>query len=333
MPKFPASALAAYRLPHSKQAFLLREGNEGAVCFSTKPFDKNEKALQFSGSKELFDLSKDALQKHLDLHSEAVNSAQKPSTQEEHLSRCSKAITLLQSGEMNKVVLSRVSHFSKSNPKADALFQALCESYPTAFVYFLIHPEHGVWCGATPEVLLTVSNGQFETMSLAGTINTRTPRAWTEKEYQEQAFVTDYILAKVKNLKPKELQVDPREEQLAGHLKHLKTRIQFSGSLPTQTILESLHPTPAVGGTPLDKALQCIEQLESHDRRLYTGYIGVRDNDQNAQYFVNLRCMEWTGAGYDLFAGGGITASSKPEDEWEETNAKLQVLQGVLEKL
>lgn len=333
MPKFPASALAAYRLPHCKEAFLLREGNEGAVCFSTKTFDKSTSELQFSGNKESFDPSNGHLHEHLSTHPGVFQSAQKPCTREEHLLRCSSAIAQLQQGEMDKVVLSRVSHFPMSAPKADDLFQLLCESYPNAFVYYLIHPEHGVWCGATPEVLLNVKGEQFETMSLAGTIDTRAPRAWTEKEYQEQEFVTDYILAKIKNLQPKELQVDPREEQLAGHLKHLKTRIQFSGSLPTQTILESLHPTPAVGGTPLNKALQCIELLESHDRRLYTGYIGVRDNDQNAQYFVNLRCMEWTGAGYDLFAGGGITASSKPEDEWEETNAKLQVLQGVLEKL
>lgn len=333
MPKFSASALAAYRLPHSQQAFLLREGDEGTVCFSTKAFDKSTSQLQFSGNKEYFDPSKGELYQHLITHSGVVKSAQKPSTRAEHLFRCSSAIAQLQQGEMDKVVLSRVSHFPMSAPKADDLFQWLCESYPNAFVYYLIHPEHGVWCGATPEVLLNVKGEQFETMSLAGTINTRTPRAWTEKEYQEQAFVTDYILAKIKNLQPKELQIDPREEQLAGHLKHLKTRIQFSGELDTASILESLHPTPAVGGSPLEEALHCIEQLEFHERRLYTGYIGIRESDQNAQYFVNLRCMEWTGAGYDLFAGGGITAGSNPEDEWEETNAKLQVLQRVLEKL
>jgi isochorismate synthase len=333
MPKFPDSALAAYRLPYSKQAFLLREEDKGTVCFSNKAFDKSTSELQFSGSKESFDPTVGHLQEHLITHPGVFKSAQKPSTREEHLLRCSKAITQLQDGEMDKVVLSRVSHFPMSAPKADELFQSLCESYPNAFVYYLIHPEHGVWCGATPEVLLNVNGEQFETMSLAGTIDTRAPRAWTEKEYQEQAFVTDYIVAKIKNLQPRELQIGPREEQLAGHLKHLKTSIQFSGPLASRAILESLHPTPAVGGTPLEEALRCIEQLESHDRRLYTGYIGICENDQNAQYFVNLRCMEWTGAGYDLFAGGGITAGSKAEDEWEETNAKLQVLQGVLEKL
>ncbi len=333
MPKAPSFALAAYRLPHAKEAFLLREKLGGKVGFHTKPFAKNERALHFYGEKTPFEANLGLLQQSLNQKAEAIKSAQKNSTREQHLARCSKAINQLQKGNMDKVVLSRVSQHSMPDPKADTLFQSLCEHYPNAFVYYLIHPEHGVWCGATPEVLLNVDGNNFETMSLAGTIDMRNPRNWSEKEYQEQAFVTDYIVEKIKNIHPKELHIEPREEQLAGHLKHLKTRIRFRSDIDPTSLLEGLHPTPAVGGTPLDTALQCIEELESHDRRLYTGYIGISENDQNARYFVNLRCMEWTGTGYDLYAGGGITADSNPEDEWEETNAKLQVLQGVLEKL
>jgi isochorismate synthase len=90
-------------------------------------------------------------------------------------------------------------------------------------------------------------------------------------------------------------------------------------------LIFDLHPTPAVCGIPKEKSLELILQTEKHNREFYAGFIGPLDND-NAQLFVNLRCMKLTSKWATYFAGGGLTAQSEAEAEWEETCLKLKTL-------
>ena len=97
-------------------------------------------------------------------------------------------------------------------------------------------------------------------------------------------------------------------------------------------VLNAIHPTPAVGGNPLNASLDLIRNLEAHKRSFYCGYLGLEQSDQSS-YFVNLRCMQVHSDGCTLYAGGGITAESDPEKEWEETTAKLAVVGKILKKI
>ena len=326
------TALVAYRLPHETRSFLLREAKQGEHWFEAKAFIPSAPKFRFVGHRTSYEYQANALNEALqNIIIKTKNTS--PTTKETHLENCRLAIEKLSKKVLDKVVLSRVHYFPLGQAKADELFSALCENYPNAFVYFLIHPELGVWCGASPEVLIDKNGSSYETMALAGTIDTTSPREWTAKEFKEQQLVSDYIEQRLSALSPSSLKVHERTEQQAGHLKHLKTQIDFNYSGELKTLLSVLHPTPAVAGTPLDQAIDLILELEQHERELYTGFLGLNVDEKSSTYYVNLRCMQWTGQGYLLYAGGGITSESSPLSEWQETNSKLQVLQGVLEKL
>jgi len=114
-----------------------------------------------------------------------------------YISNMDYLINLLQKEELHKVVLSRVisyplqPQFSHGN-----LFNQLAGEYPNTFVYLFHLPEEGTWAGASPEALLLINQDEASTMALAGTRlyhpdSTNDP--WSEKEIQEQSFVSQYI--------------------------------------------------------------------------------------------------------------------------------------------
>ena len=70
-----------------------------------------------------------------------------------------------------------------------------------------------------------------------------------------------------------------------------------------------------------------ISMLENHSRECYGGYVGFVTPD-GLKCYVNLRSLKLNSTGYCIFAGGGITAESIPEDEWRETENKTMILRG-----
>jgi isochorismate synthase len=102
-----------------------------------------------------------------------------------------------------------------------------------------------------------------------------------------------------------------------------------------KTIINALHPSPAIGGTPKRKALELIRDLEPKGRGFYAGYLGWIEADEShevqADLYVTLRCLSWQENSVTFYVGGGIVAGSDPDKEWEETQAKAQVLARLLE--
>lgn len=227
---------------------------------------------------------------------------------------------------LEKVVVSRNSRLTKeTNPCT--IFQNLLNLYPTAMVTFWHHPKTGTWLGATPERLVSLSRGTLQTMALAGTqvYSKNHPAEWTPKEREEQQLVTDQLHSDLIFLYPEALieKVGPYTKQ-AGNLQHLCTDFNVSGTVfKLKTLLDTIHPTPAVGGVPKDKSLSFIAQNENEKRDFYAGYLGIVSPDETA-LFVNLRCARWFFNQLMLYVGAGITASSKPESEWFETVRKSE---------
>jgi isochorismate synthase len=272
-----------------------------------------------------------------------------------HFKLVQKGITTIEEGVLKKVVLSRKRTFPDALPDPIAVFQKLLHSYTAAFVYIWYHPKIGLWLGATPETLLQVKNRTVHTMSLAGTQKyiPNTVVSWGSKEKEEQQLVTDTIASRLKPL-TKDLIIGEIENHRAGNLLHLKTAISASldeTSVRLQEVIKALHPTPAVCGLPVENAKAFITENENYDRSYYTGFLGelnlksettrskTRRNVENLAYrsvkknthlFVNLRCMEHTATGTQIYVGGGITAASVPEAEWEETRHKLETMGRVL---
>jgi isochorismate synthase len=234
-------------------------------------------------------------------------------------------------GALRKAILSRIKMVGKPDGfEAKALFEKLCQKYPKAFVYLLSHPSFGLWMGASPELLLKKNAAQWQTVSLAGTkpINGH-DRPWTSKELEEQEMVSMHVREALKKAGAENLREHGPKTVSAGAVSHLQTIFDFDlgpASVKPLSLLDELHPTPAVAGLPVAAATALIARTEQHPRGLYTGYLGEVGADGTSELYVNLRCMQIGGSQIALYAGGGITAASNPEAEWEETEHKALTL-------
>ena len=98
----------------------------------------------------------------------------------------------------------------------------------------------------------------------------------------------------------------------------------------TFDVLASIHPTPAVGGTPRSEALAFIDKVEGIDRGWYAGGVGWIDPMGEAQIALALRCALISGTTSRLYAGNGIVADSEPAAELIETRLKFQPMLDLL---
>ena len=255
-------------------------------------------------------------------------------SKEVYLSRLGKLISHLRKGaDSEKVVLSRplVHPFSKK-PNIGQLYKDLCDQYPGAYVFAFHHPHSGLWMGATPERLIEVRGDVLEMVSLAGTRFGDDLGNWRRKEKEEQSIVTNFLLQVLKKLGIHNVEIEGPFAQKAGQLTHLKTQLKavLGGTWQLKQILENLHPTPAVCGYPQVQAMDWIRNFEGYDRSFYTGYLGMIHGEEHTDLYVNLRSMQVFEDAAVLYVGGGVTALSKAEEEWEETEAKAETLRKVL---
>ncbi|NPA42702.1 MAG: chorismate-binding protein [Chlorobi bacterium] len=342
MKDFPAhGAWAAFRLPGATEVYLLEAPEEGIV--ETRDFEASgfylapykyparpARLIPFDSSR----FRKIALE---ELCSPSFEEIPLPSGRPEnprHIELVEEARKKIRESKgLKKIVLSNRYDIPLTPPSPRDLFCRLACTYPEAFVYYRHEPGGSDWAGASPEPLLSFvprAEGGFdaETVSLAGTKTGERP--WTPKEEEEQAIVTRYI----KNLLMKKgypLSLSGPYTYRQGHLAHLRTDIRFlvppEDSFPA-SLLRELHPTPAVGGMPKNRALDLIDRLEGYDRAFYTGFAGFRLGDKGI-FHVNLRTMELLPDTIRLYAGGGITAQSDPAAEWEEVRRKWEVMRRI----
>jgi isochorismate synthase len=217
-----------------------------------------------------------------------------------------------------------------NNSSPIEIFRKVLDSYPNAFCYFWYHPKIGIWIGATPELLFLKQNSTLVTVSLAGTKKSTTTDkpSWGKKEKEEQDLVTQHIVQQLSGYVP-DLSIGKVNSVRAGNLWHLKTKIWGTvGDLKLKSIIQALHPTPAICGLPVSEAEAFIERNENYDREYYTGFLGELniDNDKTSHLFVNLRCMQIKDDSVFLYIGGGITGSSNAEQEWIETVHKSETM-------
>jgi len=273
---------------------------------------------------------------------------------EQHIKLVSKGIDAINDGELKKVVLSRVEQNSVLPLDPIDVFKCLYKTYKNAMVYCWYHPKVGLWLGATPELLFKVEGQQLTTISLAGTQNVvadKTPE-WTAKELEEQQIVTDFLADQIQPYTTT-TKISEVETIRAGNLWHLKTRLisRITSKSNLRSIIDALHPTPAVCGFPKDKAKAFILKHEAYNREYYTGFLGElnlkqttsrntnRRNVENNAYatvktqsnfYVNLRCMQLKNNSVNIYVGGGLTKDSVAENEWIETCNKTKTIRAVL---
>jgi isochorismate synthase len=229
-----------------------------------------------------------------------------------------------------KLVLSRSLTMNRKAGFSPArVFYKACVRYVHSYVYLFHTPQTGTWLGSTPEVLLAGEKDEWYTVALAGTQplqNGKLPEIWNNKKREEQQLVTDYVRNRLLAFNIRLEEEGPYTAR-AGELAHLKTDFRFSlGDKTIGDLLSALHPTPAVCGIPKDEAFRFIVDNEGYDRRYYSGFIGRLCQKSKSDLYVNLRCMQIEDRHLILYAGGGLLTSSDLEEEWRETEDKLQTM-------
>lgn len=256
---------------------------------------------------------------------------------EDYTRRFNLFIEPLRKKAFDKLVLSRHQVVDGQSPTFSpaATFYKAVRRYRYSYVYLCHTPETGTWLGCTPEIILSGEKGEWHTVALAGTQPLQggeLPTEWDGKNREEQEYVAFYIRKQLQALGITPAETAPSPVR-AGELAHLKS--DFSFSLPDNKqlglLLKRLHPTPAVCGLPKEETYRFIQENEGYDRSYYSGFIGLLAPESRSDLYVNLRCMNILADTLVLYAGGGILASSEPESEWLETEAKMQTMKRLLD--
>ncbi|ELR73244.1 Isochorismate synthase [Fulvivirga imtechensis AK7] len=253
-----------------------------------------------------------------------------------------RSVDAIQKGQLQKVVPSRKQEITFEQPLNVGInFIRLAEAYPTAFVSLVFIPQTGLWLGATPELLISVRDNIFKTVALAGTQKYKegTPLnnvAWTQKEIEEQALVSRYIINCFKKIRLREFDEAGPKTVVAGNLLHLKTEFKVdmvATNFPDlgDTMLKLLHPTSAICGMPLEPAKKFLKEHEAYDRGYFSGYLGPTNINNATELYVNLRCMHIEDSKATLFSGAGVTEDSHPDKEWQETEIKMNTLLNIIQ--
>lgn len=255
------------------------------------------------------------------------------------------ALAEIAAGVFSKIVLARLqeTHAPEALHPLEML-NGLRQRFSDCYSYSYTLGKGPSFIGASPERLVRVSKGVLETEALAGSTNRGTTASEdavlaaallaSDKDRREQQQVIDDIVGRLVPLgfKP-EFSEQPQLRRLAN-VQHLHTAIR--AALPAGVrlleVLEALHPTCAVGGTPRRAALARIRGMEGFSRGLYAGALGWINARGGGEIFVGLRSALIEGANAKVYAGAGIVAGSTPEKELAETELKFKAMLGALLK-
>lgn len=249
-----------------------------------------------------------------------------------------KAVDAILAGRFLKTAISRVKNI-ELEPDYDWAdwYVKACRLFPAAMVFFVHLPGVTTWAGVTPELFLSSDGLSVRSVSLAGTLHADSDSGWRGKEAREQSLVTDFITTAFAESGFRGVKRGEPVVMTLGRLSHIKTTFEASASDKTSAdffrLIKNMHPTPAVGGMPRKEGLEFLLSEEKHDRRFYSGFLGPWNDAAHFSFFVNLRSMEVFRECACLFAGAGITAESRPGEEWTETENKLNMNVGLLNQI
>lgn len=250
---------------------------------------------------------------------------------EEWMSVVAEAVRRITSGDLEKVVLARDLIATTDEP-LDVRWplHRLAAQYEMCWTFHV----DGLF-GATPEMLVRRERGLVTSRVLAGTIR-RTgdderdlalaaTLARSSKDLEEHEYAVRSV---ADALEPHCSSMNVPEAPFVLHLPnvmHLATDVNgvVHDDATSLQLAESLHPSAAVGGTPTVEATRLIAEIEGMPRDRYAGPVGWMDASGDGEWGIALRSAMVTESGVRLFAGCGIVASSDPEAELAESQAKF----------
>ena len=337
------TAFALYRLPHEDHATLIRQ-TEGEPAEYHSCVELNGRRgfvmapFQISEKQPILLIRPDSVETVLVDSGFRESRGQVPDSHisQEYAIDSANFHSQLVSGTFRKIVLARCAdETSPDDIPPLELFQRACMLYPRMFIALVSTEKSGCWLTATPEILLEGKAEAWRTIALAGTMKLEGEQLngegeslrWSTKNIQEQRIVATYITECLEQFTGDFHEEGPRTVR-AANLVHLRS--DFTFVLPDNQhlgdLLHTLHPTPAVCGLPKRETVEFITHNEHTPRRYYSGFMGMLDPAAETHLYVSLRCMNIEGNRYHLYAGGGLLKDSQEEQEWAETEAKLETM-------
>ena len=256
------------------------------------------------------------------------------------------AIAAIKNNQLEKVVLARdLTATSNAGIDIRNLLQRLEIEYPSTWLFFV----DGL-IGATPELLVRLSKSLVTSRVLAGTIRKSgnedrdlalaASLAKSSKDLEEHEYAVKSV---ADALAPFCSSTNVPESPFVLHLSnvmHLATDVtgvlnDSAKQADIFTLVEKLHPSAAVCGTPTDGAKKLITSLEEMNRGRYSGPVGWIDAHGDGEIAIALRCGQLSAdhKSIRIFAGCGIVAGSDPANEYAESQAKLMPMRTALETL
>jgi menaquinone-specific isochorismate synthase len=251
------------------------------------------------------------------------------------------AIARISNGELDKVVLARDIVAQLDIPlHVGALLQRLNDEFPDCWTFSV----DGL-IGATPELLIRRQGKKVTSRVLAGTVR-------RSSNLNRDDALAAALLDSGKDQEEHEYAVASVQSALAQHctdltvpnapfilqlanVQHLATDItgELAENVSALVLVASLHPTAAVCGTPTERAISAIKELEVMQRGRYSGPVGWFTNNGDGEFGIALRCAAVENENRTqlrLYAGCGIVAGSTGELEVAESNAKFNAMRSAL---
>jgi len=241
-------------------------------------------------------------------------------------------------GDIFQVVLSRTMETSFTGDPF-SVYRALRTINPSPYLFYVDFAETRL-IGSSPEVLVRVRLGEVEVFPIAGT---RKRGTTTEedlkleqdliadtKELAEHVMLVDLgrnDVGRISEFGTVEVPVFQRIERYS-HVMHIVSEVRGRLRKGTTSVdaLKACFPAGTVSGAPKVRAMQIIRELEQVQRGAYAGAVGYLGFDGTLDTCIAIRTIVAYRDRLRVQAGAGIVADSIPENEFQETVDKAQVL-------
>lgn len=254
------------------------------------------------------------------------------------------AVSRIAEGRASKVVLARelVGEIPADADLRPVIID-LAQRYPDCWTFAI-----DGFIGASPETLVAVAETTVDARVLAGTaarggdpqhdLDAAANLATSTKDVDEHAFAVRSVVDALRPL-TNTLRTSEAYTLKLPNVWHIATDV--SGTLATGTssldLVDALHPTAAVAGTPTPNALTLIDELEPFDRGRYAGAVGWVGANGDGEWAVALRCMQVDAPDSGVrrvtaHAGAGIVVESDPDSELIETTMKFRPIVDALSR-
>jgi anthranilate synthase component I len=258
-----------------------------------------------------------------------------PNINEEQFSKIvNKAKQYIYEGDIFQVVLSRKFAFDVDGDNL-ALYKTLRNLNPSPYMYHLKQDTKTI-IGASPEMLVRITNNKVETFPIAGTRKITDDEEKNkqlayellhdEKELAEHTMLVDLgrndigRVCKYGTVHPEELMQIKR----FSHVQHIVTHLvgNLSPGNDMFDAFKAVFPAGTVSGAPKVRAMEIIDELEIEARGPYAGAVGYFSFNGCCDFAIAIRSIFINGKKGFVQSGAGIVSDSVAENEFKETEHK-----------